>query len=314
MNLHEIKHIENDFTIVLEFENDGKYETKTLDCSKLIQTDKYKKFMLSKDIGNNRFSKFTLEVTNSKTSLSFEDFATIINDIVGFTFVRNTTRAGTIRGHATTYSISATRATNCTWIEPSNIQGSIYLATCNGITITDTKYADVVSGATLTTYANYVWNLTANTLNVTISGLTFPTTNVHPYTALLIGSAGCANVKLRNIGTYASPLTMGSANACGLIYTLGTNCQDFKFQRIYTINTRTNIMTAENSCKNILEEIVNGDYGDAPLSAVLNLNRRNCKCTASATAQTSIYGTHWSDFHTSTTAGRIMVIDRKSVV
>ena len=46
------------------------------------ETDKYKNFMLSKDIGNNRFSKFTLEVTNSKTSLSFEDFATIINDMV----------------------------------------------------------------------------------------------------------------------------------------------------------------------------------------------------------------------------------------
>jgi predicted kinase len=46
------------------------------------ETDKYKNFMLSKDIGNNRSSKFTLEVTNSKTSLSFEDFATIINDMV----------------------------------------------------------------------------------------------------------------------------------------------------------------------------------------------------------------------------------------
>lgn len=46
------------------------------------ETDKYKNFKLSKDIGNNRFSGFTLEVTNSKTSLSFEDFATIINDMV----------------------------------------------------------------------------------------------------------------------------------------------------------------------------------------------------------------------------------------
>jgi predicted kinase len=46
------------------------------------ETDKYKNFKLSKDIGNNRSSKFTLEVTNSKTSLSFEDFATIINDMV----------------------------------------------------------------------------------------------------------------------------------------------------------------------------------------------------------------------------------------
>ena len=46
------------------------------------ETDKYKNFKLSKDIGNNRSSRFTLEVTNSKTSLSFEDFATIINDMV----------------------------------------------------------------------------------------------------------------------------------------------------------------------------------------------------------------------------------------
>jgi predicted kinase len=45
------------------------------------ETDKYKNFKLSKDIGNNRYSRFTLEVTNSKTSLSFEDFATIINDM-----------------------------------------------------------------------------------------------------------------------------------------------------------------------------------------------------------------------------------------
>ncbi len=45
------------------------------------ETDKYKNFNLSKDIGNNRYSRFTLEVTNSKTSLSFEDFATIINDM-----------------------------------------------------------------------------------------------------------------------------------------------------------------------------------------------------------------------------------------
>lgn len=46
------------------------------------ETDKYKNFILSKDIGNYRYNKFTLEVTNSRTSLSFEDFATIINDMV----------------------------------------------------------------------------------------------------------------------------------------------------------------------------------------------------------------------------------------
>lgn len=239
---------------------------------------------------------------------------TVINDIDGFTFIRNTTRAGTIRGNATTYSITATRATNCTWTEPNIIQGSIALITCDNITITDTKYADVVSDATLTTYAMHVWNLSTATKNVLISGLTFPVVNTHPYTALLIGASGTNNVKLRNIGTYASPLTMGSANQCGLIYTLGTNCQNFKFQRLYVINTRTNTMTADNSCKNIIEESVCGDYADAPLSAVLNLDRRAGKCVPAVTAQTSIYGTHWSDFHTSPTAGRIMVMMNEPTV
>ena len=154
----------------------------------------------------------------------------------------------------------------------------------------------------------YVWNLSAATKNVLISGLTFPVVNTHPYTALLVGVSGTNNVKLRNIGTYASPLTMGSANQCGLIYTLGTNCQNFKFQRIYVANTRTNTMTADNSCKNILEENVMGDYADAPLYAVLNLDRRGGKCVPAVTAQTSIYGTHWSDFHTSTTASRIQIM------
>lgn len=232
----------------------------------------------------------------------------VMNDIVGFTFLRNTVRAGTIRGHATTYSISVTRATNCAWTEPNIIQGNIYLATCNGITITDTKYADVVSGDTITTYAMYVWNLTANTLNVTISGLSFPVANTHPYTALFTASAGCANINVRNIGTFASPLNMGSANACANVYTVGTNCQNFKFQRIYVINTRSVSRVGDNSCKNFLEENLNSDYGDTPLSAILNLSRRNCICTNAVTAQTSIYGTHWSDFHTSTTAGRLQIM------
>ena len=46
------------------------------------ETDKYKNFKLYKNIGNYRENEFTLEVTNHKASLSFEDFATIINDMV----------------------------------------------------------------------------------------------------------------------------------------------------------------------------------------------------------------------------------------
>ena len=130
-----------------------------------------------------------------------------ITDISGFTFNRCTFRGATIRANATTYSINGTRMVNCTFNDTTIIQGSMTLTTCNGVNINNTTYVDCVSGTTVTTYAMYVWSLLTNTINCTISGLTIPVTDAQPYTALLsIGTAGCNNIKLRNIGTYASPL------------------------------------------------------------------------------------------------------------
>jgi hypothetical protein len=232
-----------------------------------------------------------------------------MNDIVGFTFVRNKSIQGVIRGIATSHAYSITRATNCTWTNPTIIQGSMQFITCNGINVTDTIYCDAVSGTTVTTYAMYVFNISSNTSNCVFSGLTIPVTNTQPYSSLLIGASGCSNIKVRNIGTRVSPLNMGTTNACGLIYSIATNCQSFKFQRIYVSNTRTGIMTGDNSCKNITEENVFGDYADAvDLMAVLNMKRKGMGGTGSLTAQTSVYGTHWRDSFTSTTVGRIAIL------
>jgi hypothetical protein len=232
-----------------------------------------------------------------------------MNDIVGFTFIRDKSIQGVIRAIATSHAYSITRAVNCTWINPTVIQGSMQFITCNGISVTDTVYIDAVSGTTVTTYAMYVFNLSSNTINSTFSGLTFPVTNCHPYTAILIGATGCSNIKLRNIASRVSPLNMGTVNACGLIYTIGTNCQDFRFQRIYTSNTRTGIMTGDNSCKNVTEESVFGDYADAvDVMAILNMKRKGMGGTGALTAQVSVYGTHWRDGFTSTTAGRIAIL------
>jgi len=236
-------------------------------------------------------------------------YTNTLSDMDGFTFLRNTVRANTIRGNNSTYAIFATRVKNTTWTSPIIIEGAINLITCDGITVTDTKYIESVSATTITTYSGYVFNLSSNTINCLFSGLTFPVTNTHPYTALLTGATGCSNIKLRNIGTRVSPLTMGSANACGLVYSVATNCSDFKFQRIYVANTRTGIMTGDNSCTRITEENVFGDYADAAdVMAVLNLRRKGMGGIGAYTAQTSVYGTHWSDSFTSTTAGRINLL------
>lgn len=234
-----------------------------------------------------------------------------MTDITGFTFANCTFRANTIPANATTYSINALRMKQCTFTVPVIIQGQMYLATCEGITVTDEVFCSAVSGTAVTTYARYVWMLALNTLNCSFSGLTMPVTNTHPYTALLYLTTGCANIKMRNIGTYASPLNLGSSNACGLVYTIpsGGACFDVKIQRVYTSNTRSGIMTADNSSKGIIEENVFGDYADAAdVMPCLNMVRKGMGGAGALTAQTSVYGTHWRDAHTSTTAGTIAIL------
>lgn len=237
-------------------------------------------------------------------------YTTVMQDIAEFTFTRCTIRANTIQGNATVYSIYGTRMKNCEFVDTIIIEAAVALITCDDVNFTNTTYINCVSGATVTTYAVYVWNLSSNTINCTFSGLNFGgLTNVHPYTAILIGATGCSGIKVRNIGTRATPLNMGSANACGLIYTVASNCSDFKFQRIYVSNTRTGIMTGDNSCHEFVEENVFGDYADAvDVMAILNMYRKGMGGTGALTAQTSVYGTHWSDRFTSTTAGRLAIL------
>ena len=229
-----------------------------------------------------------------------------LSDCAGFTFIRNTIRAGVIRANAATFSINAARLKNCTWTNPTVIQGAMTFTTCDNIKITDTIYAECVSGTTVTTYAGYVWILSTNTINSTISGLTIPILNTQPYTQLLALTTGCDNNKLRNIGTRVSPMSMGTVNACGLVYTLVSACSNTKVQRVYVSGTRTGVMTGDNSSKGLIEESVFGDYADATdVMAVLNMERKGAGGTGALTAQVSVYGTHWYDRFISTTVGRI---------
>lgn len=244
-----------------------------------------------------------------KTSGAAAGQPVAINDIVGFTFIRDTVASRVIMGHVGALSHSITRAKNCTWVSPTNILGMMSISTCESITVTDMVFCGAPSGTTVATYATYVWSLTSNSINCVFSGLTWPVTDTHPYAGILAASAGCFNIKLRNIGTRVAPLTMGSANICGLIYILWTNCSNIKVQRVYVSGTRTGIMTGDNSSHELIEENVFGDYADAvDVMAVLNMTRRGMGGTGALTAQTAVYGTHWRDGFTSTTAGRIAIL------
>lgn len=236
----------------------------------------------------------------------------IMTDCDGFTFTRMVTRYAALRAHTLPVSITATRVNNTTFESLKMIDGQFSLVTCTNVTIYQTEYIGQVSGTTGTGNPCTLFLLTSNCLNVTIEELSFPVTNTHPYTALFsLGVAGCTNTKIRNIGTYSSKLNLGSANATGLILTLvaGAAAINTKVQRVYCSNTRTGIMTGDNSSKGLIMDNVYGDYADAAdVSAVLNMSQRGQGTTKALTAQTGIYGTHWMDYFTSTTAGRLAIV------
>ena len=254
------------------------------------------------------------------TNCTFQRIATaannstniILTDCDGFTFTGMISRYAALRAHTLPVAITATRVNNCTFDTLKMIDAQFSLITCANVDILDTIYVGGVSGTTSSTNPCTAFLLTSNCLNVTIDGLTLPVTNNHPYTALFsIGVAGCTNTDIRNIGTYASPLTLGSASATGLIFTLvaGAAAVNTRVQRVYCSNTRTGIMTGDNSSKGLIMDNVFGDYADAAdVSAVINMSQRGVGTTKALTAQTAIYGTHWVDYFTSTTAGRLAIV------
>jgi hypothetical protein len=232
-----------------------------------------------------------------------------IKDITGFTFNNCTFRANTNQGSSIVYSIYGVRLNNCVFNNTTIIEAAAQMYMCDTVTFNNTSYVNVVSGTTSSTYETYVWYLLSTTKNCTFNGLSFPVTNTHPYNALLYASYGCSNIKLRNIGTRTSPLSFGSSSACGYVYNISFNCSNFKIQRVYVSNTRKGIGVSDNSCHDCIEQNTFGDYSNTNDTMVmLNQTRMGMGCTGSLDTQTAVYGTHWYDCFTSTTAGRVVIM------
>jgi hypothetical protein len=236
----------------------------------------------------------------------------IITDCQGFIFTRMVTVYAAFRGFANNTSISATRVVDTIFESLKMIDGQFSISTCTNITVNNMSYINAVSGVTATTNALTAVLLSNNCLNTVISGFNLPVTNNQPYNNLfVINAAGCTNTKIRNIGTRAVPLSLGSSNQTAIIFSIagGAAANDVRVQRVYCSNTRTGIMTADNSSTKILMESVYGDYADnAMVGAALNMQRKGLGTTMSLAAQVSVYGTHWADYFISATVGRIAVL------
>jgi hypothetical protein len=202
------------------------------------------------------------------------------------------------------------RVNNCGYTNYKLIGGQCLLTTCKDMTFTTTSYCDTpTTTATGTTIPEYIFNTTANCQNIKMDGLTFfGETNRHPYSGLLYTAVGCNNIKMRNIGTAAAPLSMGSANAVGVLVAsvAGAGCTNVELKRCYTTLTRTGITTAfDNSLSGVILENVWGTAANTFTVASLNMQAKGIIGTAVTTGQTAVYGSHFQDFFPTTTTGNI---------
>lgn len=251
----------------------------------------------------------------SRATLATSGFYTAtIADCSNFNFNNCMFTALTPKANATSGNFLLTRASNVVFTSPVFINGRAALSTCSAVRFTNSIYVDRITGTTTSTAAeqSYAFDISNGCVGTVIDGLSFlELTNLQPYLGILnIAAAGCANTKLRNIGTRAAPLNLGSTNngAYLIVWAGGAAATATTVQRCYVSNTRTGLYTIDNSSTGVIFESVAGDYADAPVSPMLNGQHKNVGCTHPLTVQTACYGTHWVDMFTAATTGRVAIL------
>jgi hypothetical protein len=85
------------------------------------------------------------------------------------------------------------------------IGGKVTAAACSSITFLDTKYIDRFAGTTDSSQGQQIFEF-GNLEDVLVEGLEYPLVGLEVYFAIIRLANTCNNVRIRNIGTYASRL------------------------------------------------------------------------------------------------------------
>jgi hypothetical protein len=144
-----------------------------------------------------------------------------LTDLDGFTIINERNFSFVKAANATTGSATLTRVANSSWTNSLFGGGRIFMTTCTNVTHTNTAYYDNPFRTTASAIPMYIFDIGTNCYNITFDGVSFSgLTLVQPYNGILqIGSAGCSNIKLRNLGTFSSPLDLGGTRLDGIAWT-----------------------------------------------------------------------------------------------
>lgn len=147
-----------------------------------------------------------------------------ITDIDGFTFTNERYHPLAFRGNANTGIMSALRANNCTWNNPL-CGGRFVATTCANMTINDFNYYDHPATSTTSVTPVAGIDIGGACTDVLIDGYAFAGLFMcQPFTSLLnMAVSGNKNIKFRNVGTAAAPLSLGGAKQTDMAWTRATS-------------------------------------------------------------------------------------------
>lgn len=238
----------------------------------------------------------------------------ILTDTADFTLTRvrsDVFGAATTNNQTTTQSLfETTRAINTTLTDCVAIGGiGLDIQPGFGVTCTGFQFASRTIGTTQTSDTCAPISAGAGSTDVFIDGFSAfdGIANVHPYQNIILLATGMSGLEVRNVGTPAAPYNMGTANACGS-FLIASASRNVVVRRVYTENTRTAPFSVANTVQSFQAYNFWGDGGDAQVTAGINATVRGGRFSISTAGQTAVYGTHWQDAWTSTTAGRLAIL------
>lgn len=166
-------------------------------------------------ISNSKFTRAAQATAVAVVSMSDND---------GFIFTNCRSVSLTKAANAGATSFLLTRTNNTTFTNTTIGGGKIFLTTCSDVTCTDTIYYDDPALTTSVAIVMYAFEVGTNCLRCTFDGLTFGGLRMcQPFSGILsILAAGCKEIKLRNLGTYASPLELGDTLQSDVSWTRAT--------------------------------------------------------------------------------------------
>lgn len=140
-------------------------------------------------------------------------FLTTWADSSGFAVTNERNHSLTKAANTGAGTMSLTRVSNSTWTSTVLGGGQVWQVTNTDVTFTNSVYYDHPALTTGSAIPFYAYSVSTNCLRCYFDGLTFGgLTLAQPYAGILnILAAGCTDIKLRNLGTAASPLNLGGA-------------------------------------------------------------------------------------------------------